>query len=98
MLHNEHVYAVHEFAKDKLIVYSNRSNDLLVMHEWEVIHVISDTKIRNTIKHWIRPLPGFCADRLPLMLCSGNESYSLINVKTGKSQALVNGTANNSRA
>ena len=85
ILHNENIYAVYEFAKDKLIAYSNKSNDLLVMHEWEVIHVISDSKIRNTIKHWIRPLQGFNAEKLPLMLCSGNESYSLINVKTGKS-------------
>ena len=85
ILNNENIYAVYEFAKDKLIAYSNKSNDLLVMHDWEVIHVISDSKIRNTIKHWVRPLPGFNADKLPLMLCSGNESYSLINVKTGKS-------------
>ena len=84
LLMNENVYAVHEFAKDKIIIYSNNSDLLLVAHEWIVIHEISDSEIRNSLKHWLRPLPGFNADTFPLMLCSGNESYSLINVKTGK--------------
>ena len=39
---NENVYAVYEFAKNKIIIYSNNSDLLLVAHEWEVIHEISD--------------------------------------------------------
>ena len=86
LLLGESVNGICEFAKDQLLLYSNNSNQILITNDWDVIHQIVDPQIRNTLKHWISPLPQFDAELFPLVLCSGNSCYSLINVKTGSFQ------------
>ena len=53
LLLNEHVYSICEYAPKKLLVYTNKSELLLIIHNWKVIYEIEDKESRNIVKHWI---------------------------------------------
>ena len=57
--------------------------DMLLIHDWKVVRIIQDQNPGNKDKCWISPIPGFDEETLPFLVCSGSQSFNLINVKTG---------------
>ena len=63
--------------------------DLLILHNWKVIKQIVDKQAGNLDKFWIDKLPGFDLDTFPFLVCSGRETFNLINVTKGKMYPLI---------
>ena len=80
-LYKEKVYAVLEFAPDKMLLHI-KPTDLLVTHNWEVVSRIEDPNVGNIQKEWFCELPNFNEETFPFVLVTGTESFNLLNVKT----------------
>ena len=72
------IKSVLEFAPNKLIIYNDPN--ILICHDWLVIHTIPEAIPGNTDKYWISKLPFFDFEKLPFVVISGKEAYSIINV------------------
>ena len=96
-LRDEGVQAVHEYAVGKMIV-SIVFTDLLLVHNWNPYRYISRVEPGNCQKFFFEPLPNFDEEKFPFLLCSGYESYTLINVKEGRSEVLIDASCNAMRA
>ena len=79
-------------------MYAEVRFQLVILHDWKVIHYISDPSVGNGEKYWHWTLPGFTNTDFPFVLTSGKECYSLVNVKEGTAFPLIKGTATNSKA
>jgi len=71
LLKNEYVRSICEFAHQKLIIFSDESGLLLIIHDWKVIHEIFDSDAGNTVKDWQAPFPGFHEDSFSFVVTSG---------------------------
>ena len=67
-----------------------QSRDLMILHDWQVVKVILEPVFGNTLKYWIETLPGFNEENFPFVICSGWESFNLINVNEMTMQEFVN--------
>ena len=95
---NEYVQSCTEFGPNRLCIFADLSQYLLIVHDWKVIHEIAEPDPGNTEKFWQIPLPGFHMLDFPFLISSGKESYNLINVKDGKMYKMIKGSAYNSKA
>ena len=86
-----------EYAPDKMIVHT-RPTDLLVVHNWKIVGLIRDDKPGNLHKLMILPLPGFDEETFPFMLCSGYESFDLVNIRDLTIEALIMESSKTRRA
>ena len=94
---NEYLDALTEYAPDRFAIWSSGNCVMLLVNNWHVVYALEDERSGNLSKTWVAPLPRFDLDTLPFVMCSGQECYSLVNVKTGKLFPLVKGSALNSR-
>ena len=62
---------------------------MLVIHDWEFKHFISDPNAGNIEKKWIGMLPGFNEESFPILIMGGWEGFNIVNVKTLSQQVLV---------
>ena len=78
----------YEYARNKLIISIHPAN-LLLVDNWFVTNEIADANELNTEKYWVLPLPNFNPDSFPFLVCSGRESFNLVNVKTAKMEVMI---------
>jgi len=71
------------------------SRNLLVVHNWQVLHEIIEPNVGNTNKYWLSLLPGFDEQKFPFIICSGWETYNLINISNFHMQVLVTASGRN---
>ena len=57
------------------------SRDLMILHDWQVVSKIIDPVYSNTLKYWIKPLPGFDEQSFPFLICSGWMTFNIINIR-----------------
>ena len=69
--------------------------DLMIIDDWTVLHTIVDPVSGNTEKFWLSPLPSFDLQTFPFVVSSGNNTFNVVNVKTGDMSVLINGSALN---
>ena len=69
--------------------------DLLIVENWIKKQIIPEDNVNNTSKQWFSKFPGFEEKSFPFLVCSGKESFNLINVDLGLSQELIQATGNN---
>ena len=70
---------------------------MLIMKNWQVIHEIVDPNAGNVQKSFMMPFPDFDAENFPFMLCSGQEAYTILDIKQGIFYPFIKGSALNSR-
>ena len=85
-----------EFAADKMIVHVS-SRDLMILHNWQVVKQIIDPVFSNTLKYWIKPLPGFDEEEFPFVVCSGWMTFNIINVREMTMEPLIEFFGKNNR-
>ena len=71
------------------------TRDLLIIQDWSVITKIKELNDGNTNKYWIRELPGFNEVDFPFIICSGWETFNLINVNDFHMEPLVKASSKN---
>ena len=71
LLENERVEAILEYAPNKSVI-SLDSGDLVFIHDWKMVKLVSTLQHGNFNKHWILPMPGFNETDYPFLICSGN--------------------------
>ena len=71
---------------------------MLIIKDWKVVREIVDPEADNLHKSFMMPLPDFDPIEFPWLLCSGQEKYSLLNVKESVFYPFIKGSAMNSRA
>ena len=85
-----------EYARNKIVV-SLHPTDLLMIENWKPVKVIFRMMPNNHSKCYLAPFPNFDMKDFPFLVCSGSESYSLINVRDYKMQNLINASCANVR-
>ena len=76
-----------------MIVYSSENgHKLFVIFHFKVIKTICEPISGNGELYWIRSLPQFDIEKYPFLLVSGAKSFSLINVKTGTIEGMIQGS------
>ena len=63
--------------------------DLLIIKDWQQVRIINDANHGNKHKFWIKKVPGYDNEKFPFLICSGINSFNLINVKTCKTETLI---------
>ena len=77
-----------EFSANKIAIHL-APTDILIAHDWKVVHLIRDTNQFNIDKHWIALLPDFNENTFPFIVFSGNGSFNLVNVKDAHMDVLI---------
>ena len=85
---NELVVSLLEYARNKVIIHVS-SRDLMILHDWNVIKQINDPSYSNTLKYWIKPLPGFDVQNFPFLICSGWMTFNIINIRDFMMEPLI---------
>ena len=87
LIKGPNIASIVEYEEESMIISIEPAN-LLLIKEWKKVRVVEDTNQGNTGKHWINPIPGFCKN-FPFLVCSGSQTFNLINVDTGKMEPLI---------
>ena len=90
LIDQEYVASILEYAQNQIIVHV-KPTDLLIVNCWKVTQLIKDPDSGNICKLVLTPLPGFDKDFFPFVVCTGNNSMNLINVKEHHMQVMVKG-------
>ena len=77
-----------EYAENKMIVSNSKSHTFLV-HDWQVVHKITDPDQNNKYKRSFTLFPGFSLDKLPFIITCGDSSFSIINVAQAHLDVLI---------
>ena len=77
------IEGVAEFPPNGILLH-NWCAELLILRDWQVIHHITDPVSGNGRKFWLELMPCFDAEGFPFAICSGNMTYDILNLKTGK--------------
>ena len=97
LLKEEVISQSREYAHEKILVHVT-SRDLFLVHHWQVVHKFVEPNYGNTLKMWLAPLPGFCEETFPFLICSGWESFNIINVKDFRMEVLINASGKKTNA
>ena len=93
---NEYFHSACEFDINCFLI-SVSNGSLLIVKNWEVTVSLDDSEPGNNEKYWLKPLPFFDSEKFPLLITSGRLSFNLVNIKTGKMDILIDGSAFNTR-
>ena len=89
------VQSVCEYAQSQLLVHLQWT-DILVIQNWKMTHRIT-VPDQFTIERCLL-LPGFnFEDGFPFFVSYGKDMFDLINVKTGRVESVIQGSAQNLR-
>ena len=80
LIHDENVAQIHEYCKGKMIAHLS-TRGILIIHNWKVMKKIEEPNDGNSCKFWMARLPGFHVNEFPFVVCSGWETFNLINVR-----------------
>ena len=69
--------------------FYGRQEHLFIVHNWKVVRRINDVDQKNINKYSINMFPGFDAEDFPFLVCSGESSFNIVNVKTGHMEVLI---------
>ena len=69
----------------------------MLIHDWKVVKIIDEILAGNGNKDWVKTLPNFDIDTYPFMLVTGKTTISLLNLKTGKLEPIIKGSAQTSK-
>ena len=78
-----------EYAENKMIVSNYDASHTLLVHDWQVVHKITDPDQKNIKKRSFTLFPGFSLDKLPFIITCGRSSFSLINVAKAHVDVLI---------
>ena len=59
--------------------------------------VIDEVSSGNGSKDWAQPLPYFDLEKFPFMMVTGKSNFSLLNIRTGKLEAIIKGSSQTSK-
>ena len=88
LLKNESVESTLEYAQSKIMVTLKQPADILILHNWNVIKCLSSFSIGDVTRHCFL-LHGFNEEKFPFVVCSGQRTFSLINVKEFRIEHLI---------
>ena len=91
LLKDEKVENVYEYEPDKLVI-SLYPDGILITDKWRQVNVIKNNRPGNINNHWVLPFPFNNSDdgeKLPFLVMSGRESFSLINLRDFTRQKLI---------
>ena len=77
-----------EYAEDKMIIAMDPC-DLLLIDNFRKVRIVQDLNFNNSRKYWICPMPDFDLIKFPFLVCSGSQTFNIINTMTGGMEALV---------
>ena len=80
------------------MVVAVHPNELVVVHNWTVRARIPDLNPANISKYWIQPMPRFDAAKFPFLVCSGEATFNLVNVRDFTQDVLIQATGKNFRS
>ena len=72
------------------MLVSLRPKDLMIIENWTVTHVISESNFANSNKFLLIPFPNFDPIHFPFVICPGKQGINIINVKEHRMQVLIN--------
>ena len=91
ILKQEMIENVYEYDTNKLVV-SLYPDDILITNNWRKVQVIKNNYPGNIQNHWVLPMPFLhseTGERLPYLVISGRESFSLLNLIDFSKQKLI---------
>ena len=88
VIKKELVSQILEYAPNKLLLHL-QPKDLMLVEDWKATKIIKDPRSGNRLKQWLCPMPGFDLEEFPFIICSGTESYNILNLKTYYMQAFI---------
>ena len=77
-----------EYAPDQILI-SVKLRDLIVVENWQVTGVITDSNLSNIDKCWLQLMPGFSIEVFPFVIASGKDSINLVNLKEFSQEPLI---------
>ncbi len=99
LLKHEEIQSVFEYAPGKIIVALFTTN-FLFLDNWKPVRIkddwyLCDTQVGNDHKFWIDFIHGFEEDEFPFLICSGRETFNMINVKDYRMEVLIQAPCRN---
>lgn len=88
LIKDDKVEAIFEYDTRKMVL-SVYPTDILVVHDMKLIKVIKKISPGNFNKHWLLPLPNSDSKSGPVLVCSGRESFTLINLNDARIETLI---------
>ena len=88
LLNDENVAQVLEYSKGNMIAHLS-TREILIINDWKVMKKLTEPNDGNTSKFWMARLPGFSETDFPFIVCSGWETFNLINVKDYLMEPLI---------
>ena len=76
-----------------MLISLNNTSDLLLVQDLKETRIITDPETKNYFKYWITPFPGFNLDTFPFLVTAGEKCFSLVNVREGRIEKLINATS-----
>ena len=77
------------------MVVAVHPNELLIVDNWKVTAHIQDQNPANIGKYWLHTMPGFDEENFPFLVCSGDATFNLVNVRDGSQDVLIQATGKN---
>ena len=74
---------------DRMSIVSIDPCNLLIIEDFKIVRLIEESNHGNKQKCWISLVPNFDTADFPFLICSGSQSYNIINVLTGHSEPLI---------
>ena len=87
------VHSVCETPDGNLFIKLQADEMLLFVKNWQVINKIQVKQNFSLEKNLV--LPSFDIESFPFVLSYGRDSYDLVNLKTGRVETLIKGSAGN---
>ena len=86
---NERILDVCEYEPRKMIVSNYNRNHLFIVHNWSVVHKLTDPDPKNTFKRSFILFPDFDPVKLPFILVCGDSSINIVNVTKAHEDVLI---------
>ena len=85
---HQDVLSILEYVPNKLLVHVE-PKDFLLIEDWCVVGMIEDSDRGNIEKNFLSLIYGFDLQTFPFVICSGLETWNLINIKEKTIQILI---------
>ena len=85
----ERILDVCEYTEGKMIVSDFFQSHLFIVHNWHVVHKLTDLNPKNISKRSFTLFPDFDPVKLPFILVSGESSINIVNVNKAHEDVLI---------
>ena len=85
----ELIFDVCEYEERKMIVSNYNQNHLYIVHNWSVVHKLTDPDPKNITKRSFTLFPDFDPVKLPFIVVCGESSINIVNVAKAHEDVLI---------